>query len=65
MAKKKNNVVKLYSGDPRAGELYAAILDLVAERSEGIPFATVVGVLEMAKMNLYIGQVEAIEERGY
>lgn len=58
-----SNIVKLHGGDPRVGELYAAILDLIEERSEGIPFASVVGVLEMAKMNLYIGQVEAIEEK--
>ncbi len=58
-----SNIVKLHSGDPRVGELYGAVLDLIEERSEGICFAAVIGVLDMAKMSLYKGQVEAMEEK--
>lgn len=64
MAKKKNNVVRLYNGDPRVGELYDAILGAIGERGNAIPFCSVIGVLDMIKMSLYAGQVEAMEERG-
>ena len=53
-------VIKLYNGDPRVGELYGAILDIISERGAGISFAAVIGTLEMAKMNLYDVQIEAL-----
>lgn len=65
MAKKKNNVVKLYQGDERAGALYDAILSVIEERGQEMPFVTVVGILEMVKMNLNQMQNEVMEERGF
>ena len=63
MAKKKDNVVNLYSSDPRLCRLYDAMLDTITEKGDGIPFLAVLGMLEYMKLVLYQKQNEAMEER--
>lgn len=62
---KKDNVIQIYSGDPRAGALYDALLDAIEQHSDGMPFVTVVGTLEVVKMTLNEMQNKATEERGF
>jgi len=53
------NVVKLHGGaDMRASSLTEALLKLIYERSEGMPFPTVVGCLRIAEHRLMIEQME-------
>lgn len=52
------SVTKLHEGDPRAGELAGAILDVVYERGIGVGFSAVLGALEIVKAHLIKEQGE-------
>lgn len=56
------DVVNLHQGDPRVGELYGAILDVIEDRGSTLNFCTVLGCLELVKINLTNAQIEAIAE---
>jgi len=51
-------VVKLHSGDPRAGQMAKTILDLIYARGEAMSLATVIGVLELVKTQLIANQLD-------
>ena len=44
-----SNVEKLFDGDQRAGTLVIALEDVIYERAQGLPIATIVGVLDILK----------------
>jgi|GEM_PF-4173161 len=48
-----DNVVKLAEGDPRCGTLAEAILELIYERTEGMPFPSILGVLRIVEHKLF------------
>lgn len=43
----KDNVRKLFEGDPRCGELAEALLAVCYERGKGLPMVSVLGVLDV------------------
>jgi len=45
-------VVPLFEGDMRAEALERAILDVVYERGEGLPFPMILGVLRLVERRL-------------
>lgn len=52
-----DSVIPLFGGDdPRLAELDDAILDLIYERANGLPFAAVVGVLRLVEYRLIRNQ---------
>lgn len=44
-----SNVIKLYEGDPRCGELAEALLTVIYERAGQIPLVSTLGVLDLVK----------------
>lgn len=54
------NIEKLFPGDERLATLLDAILDIIWERGQGLPFAAVLGVLELVKDNIKQTQHETI-----
>lgn len=54
MPEPEKNVVPIHPGDLRISTLYEAMLDLCYERANGMSIATIGGVLDMVKYELYI-----------
>lgn len=55
-----DNVEKLFPGDERLATLLDAILEIIWERGQGLPFPAVLGVLELVKDNIKSTQAEDI-----
>lgn len=53
-------VEKLFEGDMRLGNLCDAILDMLYERGDGIPFPAILGCLEIVKAKLIETQNEKL-----
>lgn len=54
------SVVKLFEGDERLGNLVVALTDLIYERGDGLPFAGILGAIEITKHKLMQDQCERL-----
>lgn len=56
----QNNVHKLHEVDARYEQLLGALSDVLYERGEGVPVASVVGLLEILKMKVLKDNIDAL-----
>ena len=54
------NIIKFGSGDPRIVILIAALEEVVYEHGKGLQFATIIGAVDMLKLQLFENQREEI-----
>lgn len=50
--------INLFDGDMRCETLLSALLDLIYERGNGLPMPSVIGVIELLKLELIKNQEE-------
>lgn len=50
------NIVKFTKSDPRIENLMQALEDVVYERGQGLQFATIIGAIDMLKLQLLENQ---------
>jgi hypothetical protein len=53
-----DNVEKLFDGDKRCGVLTESIIDVIYERGNGLPIPSILGCIELAKMQIINEAVE-------
>lgn len=58
---KADNVVKFSSGDARIITLIDVLEDVIYERGNGLQFATIIGAIDILKIQLFENQKENIE----
>lgn len=47
-----DNVIKFYDGDLRYHTLFEALMEVLYERSQGMPGAGIIGTIELVKMDV-------------
>ncbi len=52
------NTVKFTKGDPRIENLMQALEDIIYERGKGLQFATIIGTIDLLKLQLLDDQKE-------
>lgn len=57
-----SNVVKFTDGDPRIENLMSALEEVIYERGQGLQFATIIGAVDLLKLQLLDTQKECSDE---
>lgn len=54
------DIIKFAQGDPRIDNLMKALEDVVYERGQGLQFATIIGTIDLLKLQLLDNQKESL-----